>query len=161
MVTENERNGKLLRIGDFARLAETNLRTLRYYEEIGLLSPAERSRGGFRFYRETDVHRLSMVRALQGLGLPLDEVKRLMATREPSLQRGELIARVKQALEEQDRLLCEKLRVVESERDRVRLARSKLDECAGCAHHPMAENNYCEPCQVDGKPLPSDLSALF
>jgi DNA-binding transcriptional MerR regulator len=161
MLTENERDGKLLRIGDFARRAETNLRTLRYYEEIGLLVPAERSRGGFRFYRETDLHRLNMVRALQGLGLPLEGIKVLMATRETALERGEFIARVKLALEEQDRLLTEKLRVVERERDHIRLARAKLEECADCTHRPTAANNFCEPCQVDGKPLPADLSALF
>ena len=36
-------NSELLKIGDFARVAGTNLRTLRYYEELGLLTPAARS----------------------------------------------------------------------------------------------------------------------
>jgi hypothetical protein len=43
---------KLLKIGAFAELAGTNLRTLCYYEEVGLLQPAARSSGGFRYYRE-------------------------------------------------------------------------------------------------------------
>ena len=40
---------ELLLIGEFAKLAGTNLRTLRYYEERGLFKPARRSRGGFRY----------------------------------------------------------------------------------------------------------------
>ena len=43
---------KLLKIGAFAELAGTNLRTPCYYEEVGLLQPAGRSSGGFRYYRE-------------------------------------------------------------------------------------------------------------
>ena len=52
----------LLKIGDFAKLADTNLRTLRYYEELGLLTPAERSDGGFRHYRATDVNRVRAIK---------------------------------------------------------------------------------------------------
>ena len=48
----------LVKIGDFARLAHTNLRTLRYYEEIGLLQPALRSDGGFRYFRQTDLNNI-------------------------------------------------------------------------------------------------------
>ena len=62
---------ELIKIGEFARRAGTNLRTLRYYEEIGLLGPAHRSSGGFRYYRPTDVHRLRMVHTLQELRLPM------------------------------------------------------------------------------------------
>ena len=57
----------LIKIGDFAELAGTNLRTLRYYEEIGLLAPAARSAGGFRYYRREDLDRLRMVASLQDL----------------------------------------------------------------------------------------------
>ena len=63
------RPDELLKIGAFAELAGTNLRTLRYYEEIGLLEPALRSRGRFRYYRPTDLNRVRMIRNLQDLGL--------------------------------------------------------------------------------------------
>src|SRR4051812_49004365 len=77
----------LLKIGDFARLADTNLRTLRYYEELGLLAPASRSQGGFRYYRRTDVNRVHMIRDLQELGLQLDRIRELMAARENGEER--------------------------------------------------------------------------
>ena len=151
----------LLKIGEFARLAGTNLRTLRYYEEIGLLEPARRSKGGFRYYRTTDVNRLRMVQTLQELGLHLDRIGELMDTRDQELTHREHLDRVREALVEQDRLLMERTRSIEEQREKIRQALEKLGECENCQFHPKAENNYCEPCSLDGGPLPEDLSALF
>ena len=151
----------LLKIGDFAKLAQTNLRTLRYYEELGLLTPAKRSRGGFRYYRQTDANRLSMIQTLQNLGLSLERIRELLETRGDGLERPDLVGRVRAALEEQDRLLLERVRLLEIQRGRLAHALSKLDDCAGCDLHPSQANNFCEPCQQDGQPLPADLSALF
>ena len=75
----------LLKIGDFARLANTNLRTLRYYEEVGLLVPAARSDGGFRYYRPTDVNRVRLVWDLQQLGLQLEKIAKLLGEHEDDL----------------------------------------------------------------------------
>ena len=151
----------LLKIGDFARLAGTNLRTLRYYEEISLLVPAARSQGGFRYYRETDLNRLNMIRDLQELGLHLDRIRELMSTREGSGTREAFLERVRAALHEQDRLLIEKTRTLESQRERIAQALAKIGECANCAHMPGDANNHCEPCMLTGKALPSTVSALF
>ena len=151
----------LLRIGDFARLAGTNLRTLRYYEELGLFTPFERSKGGFRYYRETDVNRLRLIRSFQELGLALEEIRELFATREEGLSREEFLRRVDRALGAQDDLLQERIASIETQRDRIREARSKLEQCGPCAHMPSPGNNFCEPCQADGQNLPDQLSALF
>ena len=69
-----------LRIGDVARAAGTTTRTIRYYEEIGLLPEAEgRQRGAHRVYTENDVERLREVMQLKELlGLSLDELKALV-----------------------------------------------------------------------------------
>lgn len=69
-----------LRIGDVARLAATTPRTIRYYEEIGLL-PAARGRepGAHRTYAEADVERLTRLLRLKDLlGLSLEELKALV-----------------------------------------------------------------------------------
>jgi len=152
---------ELLKIGDFAKLAGTNLRTLRYYEELGLLKPASRSKGGFRYYRRTDLNRLNMIRDLQGLGLQLDRIGELMQTRESIGDRDRFLGRVQQALREQDRLLVERTRALEAQRDRIRLALSKLESCKLCEHTPGPANNYCEPCCLTGDQLPEEMSALF
>lgn len=151
----------LLKIGDFARLAGTNLRTLRYYEEIGLLAPAARSAGGFRYYRETDLNRLNMIRDLQDLGLHLDRIRELMTTRAEGRGRTEFLARVRNALTEQDRLLTEKIAALGEQRERIATALAKIHECECCSHTPGDENNHCEPCALTGKPLPATVSALF
>ena len=72
---------KGLRIGDVAKRAGTTPRTIRYYEEIGLLPPAdERVPGAHRTYAESDVERLTSLLQLKSLlGLSLEELKDLQA----------------------------------------------------------------------------------
>jgi len=158
---EGPEKSALLKIGAFAKLAGTNLRTLRYYEEIGLLAPASRSTGGFRFYRREDMNRLRMVGSLQGLGLELSFIRELMDTREEGLTREGFVARVRHALSAQSALLDERVRALEAQRRSLDQALAKLAQCQACNHRPETGNNYCHPCQVDGTDLPADLSALF
>jgi DNA-binding transcriptional MerR regulator len=70
---------ELLRIGEVARLVETTPRTIRYYEEIGLLpASAERESGRHRLYTEGDVERLrELLRLKDLLGVSLEELKQL------------------------------------------------------------------------------------
>jgi DNA-binding transcriptional MerR regulator len=151
----------LLKIGDFAKIAGTNLRTLRYYEELGLLSPAQRSQGGFRYYRQTDLNRLNMIRDLQELGLHLDRIRDLMSTRDAAEDRVVFLRRVREALDEQDRLLRERIAGLEEQRSRIAAAASKISDCQCCKLLPTSSNNFCEPCAITGEPLPPKVSALF
>jgi len=77
-----------LRIGDVARLAGTTPRTIRYYEEIGLLERgAERPSGSHRLYSEHDVERLrEVIRLRELLNVSLDELKTLLAAEEARAQ---------------------------------------------------------------------------
>jgi DNA-binding transcriptional MerR regulator len=71
---------RLLRIGEVAELTGTTPRTIRYYEEIGLLPEApERASGKRRLYTQDDVERLGeLIRLRDLLGLSLDDLKRLV-----------------------------------------------------------------------------------
>jgi MerR family transcriptional regulator, repressor of the yfmOP operon len=73
-----------LRIGDVAKLAGTTPRTIRYYEEIGLLPEApERPSGGHRLYTHEEVERVREVMRLKELlGVTLDELKDLLTAEE-------------------------------------------------------------------------------
>jgi DNA-binding transcriptional MerR regulator len=73
-----------LRIGDVAKLAGTTPRTIRYYEEIGLLPQAlERPSGGHRLYSPEEVERLrEVIRLKELLGVTLQELKDLLAAEE-------------------------------------------------------------------------------
>ncbi|MGB2710026.1 MAG: MerR family transcriptional regulator, partial [Conexibacter sp.] len=70
-----------LRIGDVARRVGTTPRTIRFYEEKGLLPPApDRAAGQHRLYSEADVERLhELLRLRNLLGVPLDELRELVA----------------------------------------------------------------------------------
>ncbi len=80
------------RIEEVAARTGFTKRTLRYYEEIGLVLPAGRSEGNYRLYSEDDVARLQRIKRLKDvLGIPLADIKR-MAEVEETLEglRGEL-----------------------------------------------------------------------
>jgi DNA-binding transcriptional MerR regulator len=55
-----------------------SLRTIRYYEEIELVSPSGRTEGGFRLYTDSDVSRLRLVKALKPVGLSLETMGELV-----------------------------------------------------------------------------------
>ncbi|MFD5050203.1 MerR family transcriptional regulator [Streptomyces tendae] len=71
-------NGGHMQIGEVASRTELSLRTIRHYEETGLVVPSARSQGGFRLYTEADVARLMVVRRMKPLGFTLDEMRALL-----------------------------------------------------------------------------------
>ncbi len=71
-----------MKIGELAGKAGLNPKTLRYYEEIGLLPPARRSGSGYRQYAPADVERLEFIRTAQSLGLTLEEIKEILGFRD-------------------------------------------------------------------------------
>lgn len=93
-----------MQIGEVAARTELSLRTIRHYEETGLVVPSARSQGGFRLYTETDVARLMVIRRMKPLGFTLDQMRDLLdATdrldNEPGLDTGEreiLLGRVRE-----------------------------------------------------------------
>jgi len=66
---------KFYRTGAFARKAAVSVRTLRYYDNVGLLSPSHHSESGYRLYAETDFPRLQQILALKFLGFSLQEIQ--------------------------------------------------------------------------------------
>ncbi|MGC2938891.1 MULTISPECIES: MerR family transcriptional regulator [unclassified Brevibacterium] len=63
-----------VRVGELADATGLTVRTLHYYDEIGLLTPSERSRAGHRLYSTQDVHRLYRIVALRQLAFGLDDI---------------------------------------------------------------------------------------
>lgn len=68
-----------MQIGEVADRTGLSLRTIRYYEEIGLVIPSSRTQGGFRLYTEPDVARLNLVKRMKPLGFSLEEMRDLLA----------------------------------------------------------------------------------
>ena len=71
-----------VRIGELGDRLGVNPKTIRYYESIGVLPQPERTASGYRVYDESDVDRITFVKAAQRLGITLDEVREIVALRE-------------------------------------------------------------------------------
>ncbi|MFE4053358.1 MerR family transcriptional regulator [Streptomyces sp. YIM B13518] len=69
---------KHMQIGEVAARTELSLRTIRHYEETGLVTPSARSQGGFRLYTDNDVQRLMVIRRMKPLGFTLEQMRDLL-----------------------------------------------------------------------------------
>ncbi|MFI5980582.1 MerR family transcriptional regulator [Streptomyces sp. NPDC051555] len=126
---------KHMQIGEVAARTELSLRTIRHYEETGLVTPSARSQGRFRLYTETDVARLMVIRRMKPLGFTLDQMRDLLEATDhldsaeslDATRRDELLERVRtyeQAAIEQ----VEKLRVqLDRAQDFAATLSSRLD----------------------------------
>ena len=72
----------LMQIGDVAGRTDLSLRTIRHYEEVGLLPETQRSAGGFRLYGEEAVARLLLIMRMKPLDFSLDEMRDLIEVRD-------------------------------------------------------------------------------
>jgi MerR family copper efflux transcriptional regulator len=68
-----------LTIGSLAKQTGCNVPTIRHYEEIGLLPPANRRPAGHRIYTDADLKRLTFIRRCRDLGLPIAQVRELLS----------------------------------------------------------------------------------
>jgi len=99
-----------MKIGELARRTGVSIRTLHYYDEIGLLSASQHSTAGHRIYGVREVTRLQQIRSLQQLGFGLKEIQNMLASKTHSpLHVVEMhLARAKEHVAEQQKL-CDRL----------------------------------------------------
>jgi DNA-binding transcriptional MerR regulator len=119
-----------LRIGEVAQLTGTTPRTIRYYEELGLLAPAsDREPGSHRVYDDADVEHLrEVLRLRRVLGLSLEELKELSAEESARVARKrEWDAGVEDPVRRRE-ILEEAARYVELQLGLLRRRREELDE---------------------------------
>ncbi|MDI4649001.1 MerR family transcriptional regulator [Cohnella hashimotonis] len=97
------------KVGDIAALTGLTIRTLRYYDQIGLFPPSGQTDSGHRLYDEGDLSRLHQILALKELGLPLTEIQSVLKRDAPDL--SEIIAaqidRLREKIRVQQKLLSE------------------------------------------------------
>ncbi|WP_019814898.1 MerR family transcriptional regulator [Saccharomonospora saliphila] len=76
--------GEHMRIGEVSARTGLSLRTIRYYEEVGLVAPSTRTQGGFRLYTQPDVDRITLVQRMKPLGFSLEEMHELLELLQPA-----------------------------------------------------------------------------
>jgi DNA-binding transcriptional MerR regulator len=111
-----EKRERLYRASEFAALAGVTVRTLHHYDRAGLLRPGARTGAGYRLYGAREFARLQQILTLKFIGLPLEEIRGLLARR--ALGLGETLRLQREALAEKRRQLDMALRAVE-EAERV------------------------------------------
>ncbi|MBO0907516.1 MerR family transcriptional regulator [Arthrobacter sunyaminii] len=67
-----------MHIGELAEATGLSLRTIRHYDEVGLLPATTRTEGGFRLYTQSDLERLLVIRSMKPLGFTLEEMAELL-----------------------------------------------------------------------------------
>jgi DNA-binding transcriptional MerR regulator len=78
----------LRKIGEVAEATELSIKTIRHYDEVGLVQPSARSAGGFRLYTQDDVDRLLTIRRMKPLGFSLEEMGEVLEAIDASTADG-------------------------------------------------------------------------
>jgi DNA-binding transcriptional MerR regulator len=106
-------------IGDLSRRTGVKVPTIRYYEQMGLISAPDRTEGNQRRYEKAELDRLTFIRHARDLGFPIEAIRELLSlSRHPEepCERADQIAR-EQLEEVRDKIA--RLRKLESELDRI------------------------------------------
>ncbi|HUZ91898.1 MAG TPA: MerR family transcriptional regulator [Methylocella sp.] len=148
----------VLKIGELAEELGTTPRTIRLYEELGLIAP-DRTRGGTRLYQKKDVKRLSVALRLARLGMELSEVQRLAQIREQCRSGAEAVSKVLPLLDELRGWIGSTFSELEAlERDLER-AEMLIRQCGQCSNRPNRRD--CLQCPVDRNVDLTDLARLI
>lgn len=150
-----DRGSGYLQIGEAANRTGLTQRTLRYYEELGLLKPASRMEGGFRLYSTEDTDRIEYIKNLRDvLGFSLAEIKEMVETEDVRSQlKGEL-HQVESLEQRRTRLMklkdvaMRQMRIVNEKRQRLKDMRSGIQERINRIDTSMAELEAREPDSV-------------
>jgi MerR family Zn(II)-responsive transcriptional regulator of zntA len=148
-------------IGDIAKKTKTTIRTIRYYEELGLLSPKNRTQGGFRQYTCDDIDRVLWIRKLKEIDLNLANIKELFSIRKKCRTGGEAAAMIDEFLSkkvnEMDRRFEEYYKI----KQELLASKELLKECVDCKNEP--NSLLCNDCKIikEGKEVPAIIKVLL
>lgn len=137
-----------MRIGELAQMAGVSVTTIRYYEDIGILPPAERLDNGYRTYSETDVERLRFVHRARTLDFSLDEIAEILGLRdEGKAPCAFVMGQVDVKLSEVDHKIKD-LNRLKADLQQLKLAAKKLPaeerDAQSCICHIIENQNLSE-----------------
>ncbi len=104
-----ETNEQFISIGEIAQKLEMSQRTIRYYEEIGLLNSIKRIEGGRRVYTDVDLRRLKLIKRLKIMGMTLSEMQELEAMWTIEKSNDKVLGRLLELLNNQLRRLDDRI----------------------------------------------------
>jgi DNA-binding transcriptional MerR regulator len=119
---------ELSRVGEVAGRLGVSPRTIKYYEELGLIEPEARSSGGFRLYGEEDVRRLERILRMKGIGYSLATIRELLAVRDAAQEADKvtLLKEVAGRLKERERDATVRIQQIQSDLKQAEALREEL-----------------------------------
>jgi MerR family Zn(II)-responsive transcriptional regulator of zntA len=146
--------------GDMARGCETTVRTVRFYEEAGLIEPVARSESGHRMYQPEQLLKLQLIMDLREAGLSLQDIKALFELKDRCGTAEEASAEMATALEAQIECMQRKISVLRRLREELASMVATIRECRTCDAPEFKAQ--CDGCDVMNRPdLPRAMRLLW
>lgn len=145
-----EENKNLMHIGKLAKAAGTTTRTVRFYEEMGLIKPECRSEGGFRCYCHDQLIRLRMILSLKEMAFDLDQIKAILCKQDAHGTGGELAHSVLEDLNDQLQDVEAQIAHFNCVRDKLTQTIASICECLPCERR--VKERLCTACAVLKEP---------
>ncbi len=147
--------GEFFRIGELAKLAGVTVRTVRYYEELGLLETSKREGGSHRKYSVDDLVHLKRIKQLKSYGLTLSEIKEIidLSREDPTGQKSrlKLIASYRKKLDEaigKKQRLEEYIKELEWHIEQLKKVKN-FNACPGSECKNCEYREFCEFADMD------------
>lgn len=122
-----------MQIGDLAEQAGVSTRTIRYYEELGLIEPQGRSNGGFRRYSKEQLRRLDIIQGLKALGFELEHIRELFGLKHSSETGGDLARSMIDILDAHQQEIDRKISHYRTMKERNARSIEVLRSCLWCS----------------------------
>jgi DNA-binding transcriptional MerR regulator len=154
-----KKNG-LLTTGDMARRTRNTLRTVRFYEEEGLICPVERTRGGHRLFDEDQLHKLALVTDLREVGLALPVIKEVFRIKRECVSASQASHDVRHFLHAQIERMQEQITLFTRLREEFQAAMDTFADCDSCKED--WHRRRCNSCEVMAREtLPPNVRMLW
>ena len=134
---------KNYQVGDVAKLLGISQRTVRYYEELGLIT-AERTTGGYRVFGEPQVEKLKTVLALKDIGMPLEEISKLIHLRQHGTIGSETAPQLLAYLKDKTKEMKRTVKKYDSLIKELEEVMKIIGNCKACKN--ITEGSVCERC---------------
>lgn len=135
-----------MQIGDLAERAGVSTRTIRYYEELGIIEPEGRSNGGFRRYSEDQFRRLEIIQGLKTLGFELEHMRELFGLKNSAETGGDLARSMIDILDAHQREIDRKISHYRMMKERNARSIEVLRGCLCCSVKVFERD--CHNCDV-------------
>ncbi len=139
-----DRHTPLLKTGEMARLTGKTERTIRYYEEIGLLTPVKRTEGGFRLFDPQQAGRINEIARLQDAGFSLDKIAEIVRAWKKSPRGMDAARDLREILEYGIAEAAKRIHEMVELKQEIEESLKYLEVCCVCEEEPT--RGRCSSC---------------